>query len=403
MFPIEKVRELKKRKAHIYIYGAGIYGRAIFKILKNNNIAVSGFVVSKKTTEFSSELPIYEARNILGPDAGIIMGVKNTDSIKSVKELLESLQFNMNDVVSEYDFFMTKNMEKNEQELLRPYVEITTKIGCSINCRYCPQSLLLDAYFKGDRKRVQMMSLEVFSRCLERLPTNCVVKFCGFVEPLLNPDCIEMIELACRSGRSVDLYTTLVGATDVVVDQICAIPFRRVGLHVADRYGYANIPVSEQYYNNIDKLVNCRKQDGTPLIDICNSQAEPDPKIIEICSGKYDILTVLHNRAGNLADSELLTKEYPTETILCTTTSELQGSVLLPDGTLVLCCMDFGMKHVLGNLLEKSYDEIISGSEMSKVKQGMEIGGSDILCRKCPHAHPVAKNRPISREVTARE
>ena len=63
---------------------------------------------------------------------------------------------------------------------------------------------------------------------------------------------------------------------------------------------------------------------------------------------------------------------------------KLNNHVVLPDGTLLLCNMDYGMKHVLGNLLENTYDEIRRGEEMQKIFAGIKGDPSvDLLCRKC--------------------
>lgn len=77
----------------------------------------------------------------------------------------------------------------------------------------------------------------------------------------------------------------------------------------------------------------------------------------------------------------MLTKERIT---CCFSGPKLNNHVVLPDGTLLLCNMDYGMQHVLGNLLLESYDEIRKGVEMKKVFAGI-AGNSDIdlLCRKC--------------------
>ena len=62
-------------------------------------------------------------------------------------------------------------------------------------------------------------------------------------------------------------------------------------------------------------------------------------------------------------------------------------NVLLPDGTVVLCCNDFGMRHVLGNLLKNSYEDIIKSNELLQVKRGMNIDENiPIICRKCMYA-----------------
>lgn len=53
----------------------------------------------------------------------------------------------------------------------------------------------------------------------------------------------------------------------------------------------------------------------------------------------------------------------------------------------MLCCMDYGMKHVLGNLLQQSYEEIINGSEMQRLKCAINGDESiDLLCRGCSSA-----------------
>ena len=43
----------------------------------------------------------------------------------------------------------------------------------------------------------------------------------------------------------------------------------------------------------------------------------------------------------------------------CNRALRMNHNVLLPNGDVVLCCMDFGMQHVLGNLKRQSYEEIL--------------------------------------------
>ena len=47
-------------------------------------------------------------------------------------------------------------------------IEITTKIGCSCMCEYCPQTMLIKEY-RGDKKEKKkdtMMSFDVFKKCI---------------------------------------------------------------------------------------------------------------------------------------------------------------------------------------------------------------------------------------------
>lgn len=62
-------------------------------------------------------------------------------------------------------------------------MEITPLVGCSVNCKYCPQITFLSAYYKN-RKRA--MSFEDFKICLDKITKNTLIEWAGFVEPFLN-------------------------------------------------------------------------------------------------------------------------------------------------------------------------------------------------------------------------
>ena len=133
---------------------------------------------------------------------------------------------------------------------------------------------------------------------------------------------------------------------------------------MADRLGYAKIDTSEEYYEMLKILADSKKNGGgaMPFCNRCHAQAEPDPKVEEAFRGKVDIVWDLMDRAGNLKGDGLITKKQEKGRLSCSDCGEaLNKNILLPDGTVLLCCMDFGMKHVLGNLLTQSYEEICNG------------------------------------------
>lgn len=383
----ENIKDLRSASEKLYIYGAGQYGRSMFKIMQKKNIAVDGFIVTVREGETSLfGLPVLEFRTIKNRDIGIVVGVNSLNAIE-VKKVLESNGFNMKKVVWGDKLFDNQGVRGGFDQTTSA-VEITTRIGCKVNCKFCPQSTLLRKYYENDADRTSVMSLETFSKCLNNVPHNCVIIFSGMSEPFLNPDCLEMIKLAVSSGRAVNLYTTLVGVDISLAEQLREIPFEFVTLHVADKYGYANIPVSDEYYKMVDMLINWKQKDGRPLVNVCNAQTEPDEKILEICEGKCEVLTSMFDRAGNLNDPQLFKREYLSGPLSCSICRKLDHNVLLPDGTLLLCCMDYSMKHVLGNLLENSYEEILNGNVAERIKCDMSGEEGDILCRRCPSAHP---------------
>ena len=64
----------------------------------------------------------------------------------------------------------------------------------------------------------------------------------------------------------------------------------------------------------------------------------------------------------------------------------LDFNVLLPNGNVTLCCMDYGLKHILGNLVTDSYESLFTGEEYKRIQAGLLDGDLDILCRTCKEA-----------------
>jgi hypothetical protein len=77
------------------------------------------------------------------------------------------------------------------------------------------------------------------------------------------------------------------------------------------------------------------------------------------------------NRAGNLS-REIISKpelakvadrvlhaEKKTKPMTCGCLELLYHNVLLPNGDVSLCCMDYQLTHILGNLFVQSYDDVV--------------------------------------------
>lgn len=97
------------------------------------------------------------------------------------------------------------------------------------------------------------------------------------------------------------------------------------------------------------------------------------------------------DRAGTLQEEGLIGNRIDTGKLQCWNFGgDWLNCEVLPDGTIVLCCMDWEMKHVLGNMYVQSFEEIMEGQELAKVKDGMAGDSSiDILCRRCSYARSV--------------
>ena len=55
------------------------------------------------------------------------------------------------------------------------------------------------------------------------------------------------------------------------------------------------------------------------------------------------------------------------------------NNVVLPNGDVYLCCMDYALKHNIGNLFDTHFDSL----DRARVVELSNQEGSDIICRQC--------------------
>lgn len=378
--------EIKKFEVPTYIYGSGSYGKNLYKILKRNDIHINGYVVTSKTDEKIDDIPIYNISEIAEKkQKSLLVLALNGKNTEQVIAHLKETNYDMSYVIDGGKYIMGDGERRGTHN---GSIEITTIMGCKVNCKFCPQNLLLNEYYKNNKNRTTVMSVETFKKAMDYFPSDYDISFGGMSEPFLNPDFVEMLKIACAQNRRVSLYTTLVGIKKEQVDEILSLPLSFVVVHVADTKGFAHIDTTEVYYEILEKFVRAKKADGSYFVNTCNSQTEPDKRAANICKDRFEILTEMTDRAGNLEDETLISTKIATGKIVCGNLgANMDNNILLPDGSIVLCCMDFGLKHILGNMFENTYEEIMNGTEMQRIRTGMNGDTSiDILCRSCSYA-----------------
>lgn len=383
----QEIKDLKNKVTQIFIYGFGSYGRNLFQILKKQGIKVDGFVVTDRPDNIRYEIPIYKAEELLHKKVGYVLAL-NAKNLCEVEIYLKENHINFDYIINAGKYIEQFGEKRGTRS---GSIEITTTIGCKVNCKHCPQGVLYKKYFERNKNRTNIMTLDTFKYCLDYFPKDYDISFGGMSEPFLNKAFVDMLKIASAQKRRISLYTTLVGMSKNDLEEILQLSFSFVVIHVADKYGYANIPLTEEYYENLDKIINATKADGKPFVNMCNAQEEPDNKVKKICKGKYEIFTEMTDRAGNLKNEGLICTQIKTGKLSCGNLGkDMNNNILLPDGSVVLCCMDYGLEHILGNIYENTFEEIMSSIEMQRVKEGMNGNETiDILCRKCSYARRV--------------
>lgn len=276
-------------------------------------------------------------------------------------------------------------------------LDVTTMIGCPVACVYCPQDKIKN--YKGEH----LLTIETFGKCLDKIPKTIDehgfvfprIEFSGFVEPYTNPHCSELIILAYQKGfTNITLYTTLRGMHLDDFEKIKKIPLLFVSIHLPDTDGYTKIPVNDEYFELLGKLID--QYDigffayGNIRQDVIDFIVNKRPNAM---NGDFKWDLHIHSRAGNLDMVPPIDFQHGSIQCCKSTYLELNNNVLMPNGDVALCCMDFGVQHILGNLLTDEYMDLFKSEEHNKIAAGMLVEEMNTMCRICNFAIPNTKNK----------
>lgn len=233
------------------------------------------------------------------------------------------------------------------------------------------------------------MSLKTFKYIIHWIPRSFDVYFSGFCEPFINPSCTEMILHAYQKGHHVMVFTTMVGLTKNNFQRLIkTIPFTGKNywiIHLPSTNKLESIVVDNSYLELLEFVL---QSDMNIKIHYHGNNINDRIKQI-ICRSRYALdYWQLISRAGNVSFKDIDQSRRLSGPIRCMR-ADLHAHIILPDGTVVLCCNDFGMKHILGNVFNQSYHQIHNSGEMKKVKMGLYDDSISLLCRNCNYAENI--------------
>ena len=109
------------------------------------------------------------------------------------------------------------------------------------------------------------------------------------------------------------------------------------------------------------------------------------PKVQEVLGFEVeDLSRILRSRAGNL---EGWKKIDLSGKLVCPIAGKLlKNNLLLPNGDVLLCSMDYGLEYKIGNLLESSYESLFQSETFKKIQKSLNSKSEEVLCRHCAYA-----------------
>ena len=289
-------------------------------------------------------------------------------------------------------------------------IEISAVKICAVRCEYCPQDLLISAS-KATSFNNSRFDLDTFLSCIDNadLTGNRNIYWTGYSEPCLNSLFPEMVELADQRGFVQSISTTLVGHQRCI-DFLCdSLIIKSIGLHLPDDKGMmekGRLKVDKKYINNLRNLLDVKlsQRDIDPSIKVSTltfgRDYHPDIKVV-ISDPKYiPLLSIakpyvtIHSRAGSVPESSVLKigfKKVQNSGIMffkalfnsplpflpyhCAY-RRLKQPVLLGSGYLNICCMDYGLRGIIGDLSKQKLSSIYHDWELN---EGEDLGVVDYL------------------------
>lgn len=275
-----------------------------------------------------------------------------------------------------------------------PVMELTTMIGCPLMCTFCPQESLRNEY-GNDTKYMQTMDLLTV---LTKLPKNTRIDFSGMAEPWANPECTTMLEMVLYMGFKVAIYTTLYGMTNPErvkrVIETHPDKIEVIMLHLPDANGnMKGWKYSEEWLENLKMMSQLSVPCGVGAMTMDGSgQVAPELQgIVGRLAGWKG-----HTRADSLPVEQIGAQDISITprndfALTCRSTPFFDRNVLLPNGDVVLCCMDYNLKHVIGNLLKQSYSEIFQGEALAEIIRINEKPEFDkcSICKSCENVRAI--------------
>jgi hypothetical protein len=256
-----------------------------------------------------------------------------------------------------------------------------------MRCTFCPQDKLSANY----TDELRHLTLDNFKTILAKVPKYVRIDFSGMSEPWANRFATGMLDHTLSEGYSVAVYTTLQGMRDP--DRVIELLFRHmeqvehIVVHLPDVNGnMRGFRDSDGYRAALTAFERAR--DNGQLRALSFMTMDDAGRSLDDIATPTDLVWSALTRAGNVSVEGQSIEESPSHRtpVLCSYTPFYDQNVLLPNGDVVLCCMDYSIKHKIGNLLSGDYFSLFSGSGINDLRtENMKFSDKSI-CRKCSRA-----------------
>lgn len=264
------------------------------------------------------------------------------------------------------------------------YIEITNI--CNLRCSFC----------SVDNRVKESISVDNFEKILRKINDYTDYIYLHVKgEPLLHPKLLELLDLAYKYNKQVNITTNgtlLTENVDILKHQ--AIRQINISLHSENN--------KEDYFENIVDSVE-KLKDKIIVLRYWTMDKEKSTGIVEKILKNYKLSTKIVDKHIKIRDNLFLDKQeefvwpsldndYYNQFGTCYALKDQLA--ILVDGTVVPCCLDSDGIINLGNIYQENLIDIISSKRYQTMKNGFQNRKcTEELCKKCSFKDRLLTNK----------
>lgn len=332
--------------------------------------------------EILGDVPYSEMRCVTERYANFYLYIE--DIVNSSAELMAEERSELDNLVAtlySHQNYVSDLIVGGEYKNVAP---ISTKIGCPINCKYCPQDVLIKAY-KNRPNPVMELSFDNFVRMLSHIPKTVIISFTGFVEPFANPRCTDMIMYALENDYVVRVFSTLYNVT---IDQYKRFKdhknLKTLDIHIPDSNYNTQFPITEQYKETLTYVVNNPPKYArlwTSCLGVTSKERDEIRDIIHVDGNPINSIhgLVYDNHLSHRGAKLKCNRD-------CSRIDNKRAGVgmIVPNGDVFACTQDWELENYIGNIFEvENWDQLMQGELRLKFRDALDNPRIDNICTYC--------------------
>ena len=266
---------------------------------------------------------------------------------------------------------------------------------CNLSCSMCPREL---------NRPFGYMGINLFQKIIDEsilYGKRLIITINKDGEPLLHPELPQMIQYAKhkKAAFKVNFYTNGVLLTEAKSIELIksGLDTIHISIDAFTKETYKKIKNSQKLdavEGNVKGLVELKKKyhSKTPLVIVKvihtpDTEDEIKPFINKWkCIADFVEIGEYHTWDGTINNSSLLTSNNSTTKMTRYPCTFLwYNPVILWDGRVATCCVDYQGKGIIGDIKENTLAEIWQGNALQKIRRAHLEGLYDTipLCSKC--------------------